>query len=123
MINELKEKLAELAELEAISDKMNLEWEADPLSEEKEAAFDKAYTEQWNKFNEIQKELYKITDGQIDMITARKMLQERRNDVIDIIEKFADKGSQVNDRNRDVIQAKKADNPMRHNISHGGIGR
>lgn len=123
MINELKEKLEELAELEAISDKMMSEWEANLLSEEKEAAYDKAYSEEWNKFNEIQKELYKITDGQIDMITARKMLQERRNDVIDIIEKFADKGSQVNERDREDMQAKKADNPMRHNPSRGGIGR
>ena len=127
MINELKENLEELKKLEDIADIKEKEWEADPLSKEKEAAEHKAYADSWNKRMEVANQIHEMTDGKIDLKTARQMLHDKRNELIDIVDKYADKTQDFN-INQDKAKAtdrtseasrQESNNPVRYNINRG----
>lgn len=128
MINELKVNLEELKALEEIADIKEKEWEADPLNKEKEAAEHKAYTDSWNKSMEVVNQIHEITDGKIGLKTARQMLQNKRSEIVDIVEKYTERTQDFNvnqdkvaasDRSKDASQQERKNNPVRHNINLG----
>lgn len=128
MINKLKANLEELKGLEDIADKMEAEYEADPLNKEKDAAEHKAYTDSWNKFMEVANQIHEITDGKIGLKTARQMLRDKRSEIVDIVEKYTERTQDFNinqdkieasDRSKDASKQEKKNNPVRHNINLG----
>lgn len=85
MMNELKKKLEELARLETIADKSDAEHQAEPMNEEKEAAFDAAYQAEYNAFMAAAECIVKMTGGKIDIKTAREMVRTKRNEILDLV--------------------------------------
>lgn len=85
MKNELKKKLEELARLEAIADKADGEYQAEPMNEEKEAAFDEAYKAEYNAFMAAAEYIVKMTAGKIDIKDACEMVRARRNEILALV--------------------------------------
>lgn len=85
MIEELKNKLEELTKLEEIANQADEEYEAEPMSEEKEKAFDEAYRAEFEAFIAVSKLIVKMTRGQINEKTAREMVRTKRNEILNIV--------------------------------------
>jgi hypothetical protein len=77
----MKELLQKLEIAIAKSDKLDEAWDADPMNEELEKAWDKAYKAEYEVFMECVEKLAEITGGQIDQATAAAMLRTKRDDV------------------------------------------
>ena len=77
----MKEMMKKLEELENIATIADNEYENEPENEEKENAFDIAYKNEYNFFNEVAEEIVKITSGKIELKTAREMLRTKRNEL------------------------------------------
>ena len=85
MMNELKKRLEELTRLEEIAAIADAEYEAEPMSEEKEKAFEKAYQAEYNSFVAVSELIVKMTGGQIDIKTARVMVRTKRNEILNLV--------------------------------------
>lgn len=85
MMNELKKRLEELTRLEEIADKADAEYEAEPMSEEKEKAFEKAYQAEYNAFAAVSELIVKMAGGQIDIKTAKRMIKTKRNEILNLV--------------------------------------
>lgn len=85
MMNELKKRLEELTRLEEIANKADAEYEAEPENEEMEKAFDEAYKEEFAAFMAVSEMIVKMTSGQIDIKTARKMVKTKRNEILNLV--------------------------------------
>ena len=85
MMNELKKKLEELTRLEEIAAIADVEYEAEPMNEEKEKAFEKAYQAEYNAFVAVSELIVKMTSGQIDVKTARVMVRIKRNEILNLV--------------------------------------
>jgi hypothetical protein len=77
----MKELLHELELATVKSNKLDKAWDADPMNEELEKAWDEAYTAEYEIFTKCAEKLVEITNGQIDMPTATAMLRAKREDV------------------------------------------
>ncbi len=78
-----------LVRLKAAEEKANIadwEYENDPENEEKEKAFDLAYSEEYKAFEELAKAIVKATAGKIDTKTAEAMIRGRRQQLETILE-------------------------------------
>lgn len=84
---ELLEKLKKFEKLEAIANKADEAYQAEPENAEAEAAFDKAYKEEFQAMEELLNGIVKLTNGQIDTETAKKMLFTKRAELKKILEK------------------------------------
>ena len=84
-MNELKKKLEELTRLEEIAAIADVEYEAEPMNEEKEKAFEKAYQAEYNAFVAVSELIVKMTSGQIDVKTARVMVRIKRNEILNLV--------------------------------------
>lgn len=84
-MNELKKKLEELARLEAIAGKADAEYQAEPMNEEKEAAFDAAYQAEYSAFMSAAECIVKMTRGKINIKAAREMVRTRRNEIMNLV--------------------------------------
>lgn len=85
MMNELMKRLEELARLEQIANRIEAEYEAEPMSAEKEAAFDEAYAEEYAAFIAIAELIVKMTGGRVDIKTAREMVRTKRSDILNLV--------------------------------------
>ena len=81
----LLEKLQELERLEEIANNAEADYEREPENEEYEAAFDLAYKNQYKKYIEASKYIEYITNGNIDFMTAKKMIHTKRAELISIL--------------------------------------
>lgn len=84
---ELLKKLEKFEELEAVASKADEAYEAEPENAELEAAFDKAYKEEFQAMEELLNGIVVLTNGQIDTETAKKMLFTKRAELKKILEK------------------------------------
>lgn len=84
-MNELKTRLEELTRLEEIANKAEAEYAEDPMSEEKEKAFDDAYNAEYTVFMETVELIVKMTGGRVDIKTAREMVRTRRNEILNLV--------------------------------------
>lgn len=85
MIEQLRNRLEELTKLEEIANQADEEYEAEPMSEEKEKAFNEAYQAEFEAFIAVSKLIVKMTRGQIDEKTAREMVRTKRNEILAIL--------------------------------------
>ena len=89
----LLKKLEKFEELEAVANKADEAYQAEPENAELEAAFDKAYKEEFEAMEELLKLLNSITtytNGEIDTETSKKMLFTHREELKQILEKAMD---------------------------------
>jgi hypothetical protein len=77
----MKDLLQELELASAKSNKLDEAWDADPMNEDLEKAWDEAYTAEHEIFIKCAEKLVEITNGQIDMPTATTMLRAKRSEV------------------------------------------
>ena len=80
-------KALKIAEMEAT--KADEAWEADPENEELEAAFDEAYSKEFEARENLAKAIVKTTFGKIDIQTARNMIRIKRMELETLISKMA----------------------------------
>lgn len=85
MMNELRKRLEELTRLEEIADKADAEYEAEPENEEKEKTFDAAYKAEMDAFMAVSEIIVKMTGGQIDIKTAKRMIKTKRNEILNLV--------------------------------------
>lgn len=74
----MKELLKKLREAEERANAADQAYDLNPENEEKEAAFDKAYKEEYRLFMIAAEEIVRMSAGQIDIETARAMVQGKR---------------------------------------------
>ena len=68
------------------SDEAEAAWEQEPESAELEAAFDQAYSEEFEACAVLVKEIVNFTEGQVDATTARRLITTRLDDIKKLIE-------------------------------------
>lgn len=84
---ELLKKLEKFEELETAANKADEAYQEEPENAAVEAAFDKAYKEEFQAMEELLNGIVEITNGQIDTETAKKMLFTKRAELKKILEK------------------------------------
>ena len=89
MIRKLREKLAELENLEAAANVAEAAYEAEPENAEAEAAFDRAYAAEFSVLVVCIDLVQRISSGKIDTGTARKMIETKRAELVSLLEKTA----------------------------------
>ena len=83
--NEIKNMLANLKSLEIKSDEADAAYEADPENLDAEAAFDKAYNEEFSALSAVVAGIVSLTKGKISPAIARKMVLTRREDIENLV--------------------------------------
>ena len=86
----LLKKLEKFEELEAVANKADEAYQAEPENAELEAAFDKAYKEEFEAMEELLNSITTYTNGEIDTETSKKMLFTHREELKQILEKAMD---------------------------------
>lgn len=84
-MNILLEKLKTLEKFEEIANNAQADYEKDPENEELEAAFDRAYKDEFDAFISLAKYIEYITSGEIDFLTAKKIIQTKRSELFNIL--------------------------------------
>ena len=84
---ELLKKLEKFEELEAAASKADEAYGAEPENAELEAAFDKTYKEEIKAMKELLHGIAELTNGQIDIEAAKRMLFTKRAELKKILEK------------------------------------
>lgn len=77
-IEEIRTELVKLEELEQIADAAEAEYSKFPEDEEKERAFGEAYQKQYDCFMGISNAIVEMTNGQINIATARAIVSGKR---------------------------------------------
>ena len=70
------------------ADKADIEMLADPTNAEKEVAFDKAYEKEYLQYILTAKLIVEYTSGKIDFDTAKKMLNTKEAELLQILERI-----------------------------------
>ena len=81
----LLEKLQKLERMEEIANHAEADYEREPENAEYEAAFDLAYKNEFKAYIEAAKYIEYMTNGNIDFMTAKKMIQTKRSELISIL--------------------------------------
>ena len=81
----LLEKLKKLEQLEKIADIAEERYTEEPENAELENAFDEAYKAEFEAYINAAKYIEYMTDGNIDFMTAKKMIQTKRAELISIL--------------------------------------
>lgn len=89
MMNELIKALENLKNAEQIASRAEARYEQNPESEQLEKRFDRAYKNEFKYYIECVKLVQKISGGKIDFETAKKLVQTKREELIEIIKKTA----------------------------------
>lgn len=77
----MKELLKRLAAAEERANEADEAYNADPENAEAEAAFDKAYEEEFKLYMEAAEGIVKMTDGKINFETAKAMIKTKRSEL------------------------------------------
>ncbi len=88
-IKEIRTELVKLEELEQIADAAEAEYSKFPEDEEKERAFDEAYQKQYDCFMRISTAIVQLTNGQINIASARAIVSGKRDRLKAILSKTA----------------------------------
>lgn len=89
MLNELARTLRNLENAERIASRAEARYEQNPESEQLEKRFDRAYKNEFKYYMECVKLVQQISGGKIDFETAKKLVQTKRGELIEIIKKTA----------------------------------
>ena len=81
----LLEKLQKLERMEEIANHAEADYEREPENAEYEATFDLAYQNEFKAYIEAAKYIEYMTDGNIDFMTAKKIIQTKRAELISIL--------------------------------------
>lgn len=81
----LLEKLQNLEKAEKAANRAEAEWENEPESAELEKAFDTAYKAEFNAYISAAKYIEYMTGRSIDFMTAKKMIQTKRAELLRIL--------------------------------------
>ena len=81
----LLEKLQKLERMEEIANHAEADYDREPENAEYEATFDLAYQNEFNAYIEAAKYIEYMTNGNIDFITAKKMILTKREELISIL--------------------------------------
>ena len=81
----LLEKLQRLEKMEEIANHAEADYEREPENAEYEETFDRAYKNEFDAFVSLAKYIEYITGGEIDFMTAKKMIQTKRAELISIL--------------------------------------
>ena len=77
----MKELLKRLAAAEKAADEADRAYSEAPESAEAEAAFDKAYDEEFKLYMKAAEGIVKMTNGKIDFETAKAMIKTKRSEL------------------------------------------
>ena len=81
----LSEKITEYKREKANADFYGDRWEMEPENAELETAFSEAYEKEFKLFSEITEDIVKLSNGRIDIYTARMMVKRRLADLENLI--------------------------------------
>ena len=81
----LLEKLQKLERMEEIANHAEADFEREPENAEFEETFDRAYKNEFNAFVDLAKHIEHMTSGEIDFITAKKIIQTKRSELLSIL--------------------------------------
>lgn len=81
----LLEKLQKLEQLEKTADRVESAWEKEPENAELEKAFDAAYKAEFDAYISAAKYIEYMTDGNVDFITAKKLIQTKRAELLQLL--------------------------------------
>ena len=81
----LLEKLQKLERMEEIANHAEADYDREPENEEYEETFDRAYKNEFDAFVSLAKYIEYMTGGEIDFMTAKKMIQTKREELISIL--------------------------------------
>ncbi len=81
----LLEKLQRLERMEEIANHAQADYEREPENAEYEETFDRAYKNEFEAFVILAKYIEYITGGEIDFMTAKKIIQTRRSELLSIL--------------------------------------
>lgn len=81
----LLEKIKKLEQLEKIADEAETRYTEHPESAELESAFDEAYKAEFDAYINTAKYIEYITSGNIDFMTAKKMIQTKRAELLQLL--------------------------------------
>ena len=81
----LLEKIKKLEQLEKIADEVEARYTEQPENAEFENAFDEAYKEEFAAYINAAKYIEYMTGGEINFVTAKKMIQTKRTELLQLL--------------------------------------
>lgn len=81
----LFEKLQKLERMEEIANHAEADYEREPENKEYEETFGTAYKNEFNAYIEAAKYMECMTGGNIDFMTAKKIIQTKRTELLRIL--------------------------------------
>lgn len=81
----LLEKIKKLEQLEKIADEAEARYTEQPENAELEIAFDEAYKAEFDAYINAAKYIEYMTSGNIDFMTAKKMIQTKRAELLQLL--------------------------------------
>ena len=81
----LKEQLQKLEVFEKKADEAEKAYEADPMNKAKERRFHKWYQREYTQYIALAEAIVNATSGQIDMNTAKRMIQTKRSELTSLL--------------------------------------
>ena len=81
----LLEKLQKLERMEEIANHAEADYDREPENAEYEETFDRAYKNEFDAFVSLAKYIEYMTGGEIDFMTAKKIIQTKRSELLSII--------------------------------------
>ena len=81
----LLENLQKLERMEEIANHAESDYEREPENAEYEATFDRAYKNEFDAFVNAAKYIEYMTGGEIDFMTAKKIIQTKRSELLSIL--------------------------------------
>ena len=81
----LLEKLQKLERMEEIANHAEADYCREPENAEYEETFDRAYKNEFDAFISLAKYIEYMTGGEIDFMTAKKIIQTKRSELLSIL--------------------------------------
>ena len=81
----LLEKIKKLEQLEKLANEAEARYAANPERADLEKAFDEAYKAEFAEYINAAKYIESITGGHIDFMTAKKLIQTKRSELLNIL--------------------------------------
>ena len=85
----LKKVFKAFEKAEQVSNRASDAWDANPDSDTMEAAFDKAYADEFKAFAALVSEIVKVSDGLISEKAAGVMIRTKRSELRDLSGRLA----------------------------------
>ena len=82
----LLEKIKKLEQLEKIANEAESQYAENPECEDLERAFDSAYKAEFVAYINAAKYIESMTSGNIDFMTAKKLIQTKRSELLIILQ-------------------------------------